>query len=93
MYSSSALDKELKLLWVVGSVASCSPTAALAVGKFCAHPKSSLGSTAHLAAGPSPSASFDISSNKGLRKSQASAIKKLEILARHLSARLGSNDY
>lgn len=57
------------------------------------HPKSFLGSAVHLAAGPSSYASFDTSSNAGFRKSQDSAIKRLEILAKHFSVGLGSNDY
>lgn len=58
----------------------------------CEHPKSSLSSTVHLAAGPSPYASFDTSNNPSFRKSQDSAIKRLENLAKHFSAGLGSND-
>lgn len=99
MHSCSAVDKELKLLQAAIRRASCgkecAPAAALslAVEKLSAHPKSYLGSAARLAAGPSPSASFDTSSNAGFRKSQDSVIKRLGILARHFSVGLGSNDY
>lgn len=64
----------------------------LRVGKHCEHPKSSLSSTVYLAARPSLYASFDTSSNPDFRKSQDSAIKKLEFFAKHFSAGLGSND-
>ncbi|KAL1783581.1 ALK tyrosine kinase receptor [Sigmodon hispidus] len=56
------------------------------------HPKSSSGvqSIWQLSY---PYASFDTYRSAGFRKSQDSAIKRLEILAKHFSAGLGSNDY
>lgn len=93
---TQVLDKELKLLSRgVSRREECASRAALlrTVGKLYECPKSSLSIVVHLAFGPRPYASFDTSSNAVFRKSQDSVIKSLEILAKHFSAALGSNDY
>ena len=96
IYSSQASGKELKpLSRVVSCREECASRTALLLtaGSLCERPKSSLSITVHLAVGPRPYASFDTSSNAVFRKSQDSVIKRLEILAKHFSAALGSNDY